>query len=283
MNRYLDLYKQYLVVERRLSMNSVNSYITDILGFLKFNKDINTYIKYLYEKNIKTSSLYRKIIAIKGYYSFLLKEKYIDEDISVNIDLPKKEKNLPVYLTYGEIEKMSSKIESNELLEKALFETLYGCGFRVSELINIRLNDVHFDEKMIECIGKGNKQRYVPINDVALSCICSYIINVRNKIKNKCSESLLFLNYSGKILNRQYVYLFINNLAKKAGIMKNVTPHVLRHSFATHLIENNANLRAVQTMLGHESITTTEIYTHLNTSKIIDDYDNYFEGDGTDV
>ena len=280
MIKYLELYKQYLVVEKGLAMNSVNAYINDIIDYFKFNEEGESegYFKYLKEREIKTSSMARKITSIKGYYSFLYRNRYIKENTFTFIDLPKKEKKLPNYLTYGEIERMINSIKKEELLERALFETLYGCGFRVSELINIRLKDVHFEEKMIECIGKGNKQRYVPVNDIALSCIYSYIKDIRSNLKRKENDRLLFLGYKGKKLTRQYVFLLIKELCSRAGIKKVVSPHVIRHSFATHLIENNANLRAVQTMLGHQNITTTEIYTHVNANKIIEDYDKYFEG-----
>lgn len=266
-------------------MNSVNSYISDIKDCFNYNIEgnIDRYLKYLKDKNIKTSSVARKVTSIKGYYSFLCNNKYIEEDVSFNVEMPKKEKKLPVYLTYGEVERLINCIKNDEYLERALIEMLYGCGLRVSELINIKLKDVHFEEKMIECTGKGNKQRYVPINDIALSCINSYIKKIRNSLKFKENDSLLFLGYKGKKLTRQYVFILVKELCKRAEIKKNVSPHVLRHSFATHLIENNANLRAVQTMLGHESITTTEIYTHINTSKLMEDYDKYFEGDENNV
>jgi integrase/recombinase XerD len=285
MIRYIDIYKQYLIVERGLSMNSVNSYIRDIMDYFKYNSegDINGYFKYLSLKKIKNSSLARKVTSIKGYYSFLYRNKYIDDNPLVMVDLPKKEKRLPNYLTYGEVERLIESIKKDEYLERALLETLYGCGFRVSELINIRLKDVHFEEKMIKCLGKGNKQRYVPVNNTALYCIDVYIKEIRNNLAKKEDENLLFLSYTGKKLSRQFVFLLVKDLCKRAAIKKNVSPHVLRHSFATHLIENNANLRAVQTMLGHKNITTTEIYTHVNASKIIEDYDKYFERDESDV
>ena len=285
MIKYIEIYKQYLVVEKGLSMNSINSYISDIIDYFKYNKDgdINGYLEYLNKRKIKNSSLARKITSIKGYYYFLYKNKYINEDLLFNVDSPKKEKKLPIYLTYVEIERLINAVKKDEILEKALIETLYACGFRVSELINIRLKDVHFEEKMIECIGKGNKQRLVPINDIALNCIYSYIRSIRNNLKIKESENLLFLNYNGKNLTRQYVFLLIKKLCLRAQIKKNVSPHVIRHSFATHLIENGANLRAVQTMLGHENVVTTEIYTHINASKIIEDYDKYFGRDERSV
>ena len=285
MNKYLELYKQYLIVEKGLSLNSVNSYLSDLKDYFGFNSegDIKGYLKYLFSKNIKASSVSRKIISIRNYYWFLYNRKYIKEDDLIRVDLPKKERKLPVYLTYFEIERLIGSIKVDEVLERALLETLYACGFRVSELINIRLKDVHFEEKMVECIGKGSKQRYVPINDIALSCIGSYINNVRSKLTFKENNSLLFLGYKGKKITRQYVFLLIKDLAKRAGIKKNVSPHTIRHSFATHLIENDANLIAVQTMLGHENVTTTEIYTHVDVSKIIDIYDKCFKEEKLDV
>ena len=285
MIKYLEIYKQYLIVEKGLSMNSVNSYINDIKEFFNFNSegDINGYLNYLNDKKIKVNSLNRKITSIKGYYNYLCSKKYTDNNMFFNIDRPKKEKKLPVYLTYGEVERLINCINEEELLERAIIETIYACGLRVSEVINIRLKDVHFEEKMIECIGKGNKQRYVPINNIALKCIYSYIKEIRNNLKIMENENLLFLSYKGKKVTRQQVFLLIKKLAKRANIKKEISPHTLRHSFATHLLENGANLRAVQEMLGHESITTTEIYTHLNASKLIEDYDKYFEGGNNNV
>jgi len=285
MIKYLEIYKQYLVVERGLSMNSVNGYVSDIIDYFKYdsNGDIDGYLKCLNDRKIKTSSLSRKITSIKGFYAFLYRNKYIQENLFISVDLPKREQKLPNYLTYGEIERMINSINEEEYLQRALIETLYATGFRVSELINIRLKDVHFEEKMIECIGKGNKQRYVPVNSIALCCISSYISKVRNNLKYKENENLLFLNYKGKKITRQYVFVLVKELCLRSGIKKNVSPHVIRHSFATHLIENNANLRAVQTMLGHQNVTTTEIYTHINTSKIMEDYDKYFERNDNNV
>lgn len=279
MIKYLELYKQYLIVEKGLSLNSVNSYINDIKEFFNFNSegDVEGYLKYLFDKGIKATSLNRKITSLNNYYKFLYRNKYCSKNIFKDVDRPKNDKKLPVYLSYGEVERMINSIKEDEYLERALIEAIYGCGFRVSELVNIKLKDVHFEEKMIECIGKGNKQRYVPINGIALACIDSYIKNIRNNLKIKCDSSLLFLSYKGKRVTRQYVFNLIKELAIRANINKNVSPHTLRHSFATHLLENGANLRAVQLMLGHENITTTEIYTHLNANKLLEDYDKYFE------
>lgn len=281
MIRYLELYKQYLLVEKGLSINSVNSYINDIKDYFKTNNDgdVNKYLDYLYSKNIKASSLNRKLTSISGYYMFLYNNKFIKENTFIVVDRPKTEKKLPCYLNFTEIINLINSIKESEYLYRAVIELLYGCGLRVSELINIRLEDVHFDEKMIECIGKGNKQRYVPINDMALKCISVYISKYRNKLNKIIDKNLLFLNYKGKGITRQYVFKIVKELASRANIKKNISPHTLRHTFATHLLNNGANLRAVQVMLGHENVTTTEIYTHVNASKIMEDYDKYFERD----
>lgn len=275
MNRYLELYKQYLLVEKGLSINTVSSYLIDIKECLGFKEDCDAYLKYLYKKKIRASSVNRKLVAVNSYYNFLVANKYISSNPFKNIDKAKKENKLPTYLTYTEIEKITNAIKKEEYLYKAIIELMYGCGLRVSEVVNIRLEDIHFHEKMIECIGKGNKQRYVPINDIALNCIALYLKNIRSQYD--VTSHYLFLNKQKKQLNRVYIFRLIKELAKRANINKNVSPHTIRHTFATHLIENGANLRSVQEMLGHESITTTEIYTHINTSKLIEDYDKYFE------
>ncbi len=279
MIKYLELYKQYLLVEKGLSINSVNSYIIDIKDFFKYDeegKDSFGYLKYLNDKGIKVSSLNRKITSIKQYFVFLYENKYVDYVLFDNVDHPKKEKKLPVYLTYGEVDRLIRSIRDDEYLMRAIVEVLYGCGLRVSEIINMKLKDVHNEEKVIECKGKGNKQRFVPINDIALASIKKYLLEVRDKLKYKASDSLLFLTNKGKRVTRQYVFCLVNELSKRANINKKISPHTLRHSFATHLLENGANLRAVQVMLGHESIATTEIYTHMNVSNIIENYDKYF-------
>ena len=285
MIKYIEFYKQYLIVEKGLTINTADSYIRDIKEYLKYdtNNDINDYLKYLKNKGIKTSSLSRKITSIKGFYNFLYKNNYIGKNLLINIDLPKREQRIPTYLTYGEIDRLLKSISKEDYLSKAIIEVLYGCGFRVSELINIRLKDVLFEEKMVKCIGKGNKQRFLPINDIALSSIYEYIKNIRNKLNIKEEKDILFLNSRGKKINRQRIFKLVKELGNKAKIKKNISPHVIRHSFATHLIENNANLRAVQIMLGHKNIATTEIYTHINADKLIEDYDKYFERNDIDV
>ena len=290
-------YQYYLQSVKMMSQNSILSYVNDVTNYLNFliskyqvddmqdvsSEEIRGYLASLKKKKMSSASMSRNLCSVKSFHRFLYEEQYTKVNVSKEIAAPKMEKKLPVYLTYGEVERLINSIKEDEYLERAIIELIYACGLRVSEVINIRLKDVQFEEKMIECIGKGNKQRYVPVNDVALKCIANYIKEIRNNFKYMQDKDLLFLSYKGKLVTRQYVFHLIKELCVRANIKKNVSPHTLRHSFATHLIENGANLRAVQVMLGHESITTTEIYTHLNASKLIGDYDKYFEGDESDV
>ena len=179
-------------------------------------------------------------------------------------------------MTYPEVIKILSFFK-NDLLNNAIIEVLYGCGLRVSELVTLKVSDIHYSEGLIICEGKGNKQRYIPINKKALLAINEYKIKIRDKLEFKEDENILFLNKVGKILKREYINKMLNIAAKKIGINKKVHPHMLRHSFATHLLENGASLRAVQELLGHENMTTTEIYTHINKKKLIEDYNKYFD------
>ena len=164
-----------------------------------------------------------------------------------------------------------------DLLNKAIVEVLYGCGLRVSELVNLKIGDIHYQEGLIECLGKGSKKRYIPINKYALNAINEYKINFRDKLEKKDNENVLFLNKFGHVIRREYVYVMLNKVAQKIGLNKKICPHMLRHSFSTHMLENGANLRIIQELLGHENISTTEIYTHVNKKKLIEDYNKYFE------
>ena len=154
---------------------------------------------------------------------------------------------------------------------------MYGCGLRVSELCSLKISDIHFEESLIECFGKGNKQRYVPINEAALFAINDYLVKFRSKLEYKESNDVLLLNKKGRVIKREYINKMLNKASKKAGINKRIHPHMLRHTFSTHLLENGANLRSIQTMLGHKNLSTTEIYTHIDKKKLIDDYNKYFK------
>ncbi|MCC6722533.1 MAG: site-specific tyrosine recombinase XerD [Bacteroidia bacterium] len=277
---FIGEYKRYLQLEKNLSLNSIEAYIRDVKkleAFLlnyNFNKAnlsaeiLNEFVKWIAKEDISPASQARIISGIKSFFNYLLIEKKIEENPAENIDFPKLEKKLPSYLNYNEIEKMFSIIDLSKtggFRNKVILELLFACGLRVSEVINIKKNDISYEEEWLKVIGKGNKQRLVPISKNALNLIKIYNDTERNHQKPISKDKdILFLNRRGGKLSRIYIFNIIKELAEKAGINKNVSPHTLRHSFATSLVTNGADLRAVQSMLGHESITTTEIYTHLD-------------------
>ena len=273
-------FKSYLQIERSLSENSIKAYIRDIKKFanyaipLKLNelvitrKHISDFLTILKEKNISARSQARIISGIKAFYKYLIMEDYIKINPTELIESPKIGTKLPDTLSLIEIDRLIAAIDlSNSQGERnrAIIETLYSCGLRVSELINLQLSNIHFKEGYLKVIGKGDKERLAPIGGKALKYLNIYINQVRNHqdIK-KGHEDFLFLNNRGARLTRVMIFIIIQKLAETIGLKKKISPHTFRHSFATHLIEGGADLRAVQEMLGHESITTTEIYTQLD-------------------
>ena len=273
-------FKYYLKVERSLADNSVNAYIRDIRKFadfcskIKVNElnisvnEIREFISDLNSKNISARSQARIISGIKAFFKYLIIEDYITNDPTMLIENPKIGLKLPVVLAVDEIELIISSIDlSNKQGERnrAILETLYSCGLRVTELINLKISNINFKEGYIKVIGKGDKERLTPIGSNALKYITIYVNEVRIHQKiSKNQEDFVFLNNRGSKLSRVMIFTLIKRIVDKVGIKKKVSPHTFRHSFATHLIEGGADLRAVQEMLGHESITTTEIYTHLD-------------------
>lgn len=292
-SQYIGEYERYLQLEKNLSPNSIQAYIRDIkkiedfvnikkLNFanLIFNNEffIN-FINWIAENGIAPASQARIISGIRSFFNYLLLEKIIDENPTEMIEFPKLAKKLPNVLTNEEIEKMLSVIDlskTGSFRNKVILELLFACGLRVSELITLKKNDISFDEEWIKVTGKGNKQRLVPISENALKLIEIYLETERNHQKPlNTDKEILFLNKRGTKLSRVLIFNVVKELAEKAGVRKNVSPHTLRHSFATGLVTNGADLRAVQTMLGHESITTTEIYTHLDRkflTKTVDEF-----------
>ena len=273
-------FKSYLQIERSLSTNSVQAYIRDVQKFanyaiplklneLKINReDISEFLNTLQNDNISARSQARIISGIKAFYKYLIIEDYIKHNPTELIESPKIGLKLPDTLSLIEIDKL---IESIDLSKKqgernrAIIETLYSCGLRVSELTSLKISNIYFNEGYIKVIGKGDKERLAPIGGKALSYLTTYINEVRNHQTIKIGqEDFVFLNNRGGGLTRVMIFLIIQKLAEKSGLKKKISPHTFRHSFATHLIEGGADLRAVQEMLGHESITTTEIYTHLD-------------------
>ena len=273
-------FKYYLKVERSLADNSVNAYIRDIRKLadfcskIKINElnislnEIREFISDLNSKNISARSQARIISGIKAFFKYLIIEDYITNDPTMLIENPKIGLKLPVVLAVDEIELIISSIDlSNKQGERnrAILETLYSCGLRVTELINLKISNINFKEGYIKVIGKGDKERLTPIGSNALKYITIYVNEVRIHQKiSKNQEDFVFLNNRGSKLSRVMIFTLIKRIVDKVGIKKKVSPHTFRHSFATHLIEGGADLRAVQEMLGHESITTTEIYTHLD-------------------
>jgi len=275
-------FKSFLKLEKSLSDNSIEAYLRDLNKLYQFvasfkkNKkieelkltDLQKFIQWISDLGMSAKSQARVVSGIKGFYKFLLLEEIIKTDPSKLLETPKIGITLPDTISLEEIEALISAIDlsSNEgQRNKAIIETLYSCGLRVSELTNLQITHLFFDMGFIKVIGKGNKERFIPIGQKAIKEIKSYIENFRNHQEIKSGqEDFLFLNRRGSSLTRVMIFTIIKNLCKASGIKKVISPHTFRHSFATHLLEGGADLRAIQEMLGHESITTTEIYTHLD-------------------
>ena len=279
-NRYIKEFVSYLKIEKGLAENSIFAYQNDVAKLHDFSvsidknaeqisyNDLKLFIAALYDLGLSARTQARIISGIKQFYGYLLLENYITVDPSELLDQPKIGRKLPEVLTIEEIDRLidaldMSKNESHR--NKAIIETLYSCGLRVSELVNLRFSDLFFEEAFIRVIGKGNKERLVPVSASVEKEISIYNDHIRRhqNIK-KGDENVVFLNRRGGKLTRVMIFTIIKDLAERIGLQKTISPHTFRHSFATHLLEGGANLRAIQEMLGHESITTTEIYTHLD-------------------
>lgn len=279
-NRYIKDFVSYLKIERGLAENSVSAYIKDVEKLRDFSEDrllsviqieyttLKEFIEELYKLGLSARSQARIISGIKQFFLFLVIENEIESDPSELLELPKIGRKLPEVLTIEEIDALIGAIDLSKNeghRNKAILETLYSCGLRVSELVNLKFENLFFDEGFIRVLGKGNKQRLVPCSPSVEKEIRLYKEGTRNHMTIKPgNESVVFLNRRGAQLTRVMIFTIIKNLAETVGLQKNISPHTFRHSFATHLLEGGANLRAIQDMLGHESITTTEIYTHLD-------------------
>jgi len=279
---YKKGFKAYLQLEKSLSDNSVEAYLRDIEKLTEYLqqsnnlkapaevqlKDLENFLKWIAELGLNATSQARIISGIRAFYKYCLLENIVTKDPAFLLEAPKLKRVLPDILSFEEIENIISQIDLSKPeggRNKAIIETMYSCGLRVSEVVNLKISNLHLEVGFIRVIGKGDKERLVPVGKSAVKFINIY----KNKIRVHTtavpgSEDILFLNSRGSKLSRVMIFLIIKNLVNKAGIKKNISPHTFRHSFATHLIEGGADLRAVQEMLGHESITTTEIYTHLD-------------------
>ena len=279
---YKKGYKAYLQLERSLSDNSVEAYIRDLekltqylqaTGQLKSPaeiqlKDLQDFVRWIAELGMNAASQSRVVSGIRNFFKYCVLENIVTKDPSVLLDTPKLSRKLPDVLSFEEIERIISQVDvstADGARNKAILETMYSCGLRVSELVNLKISCFYPDIGFVRVIGKGDKERLVPIGRDAIKFIRIYKDQVRvHTMPQKNFEDILFLNKFGKSLSRVMIFYIVKDLAKKASIAKNISPHTFRHSFATHLVEGGADLRAVQEMLGHESITTTEIYTHLD-------------------
>ena len=280
LDKSIKNFKSYLKIERSLSINSVDAYIRDINKFSEYIKtknisvlktnleDIRGFIKEINKIGISARSQARFISSIKSFYKFLLIEEYISNSPAELLASPKIGVKIPIVLSIDEVNKLIKSIDLTSRhgeRNRAIIETIYACGLRVTELINLKISNIFFKDNFLKIIGKGNKERLCPIANKTLSYLKIYIDEIRNHsiIREKDSD-IVFLNNRGSKLSRVMIFLLLKKYAEIAGIKKNISPHTLRHSFATHLIDGGADLRAIQEMLGHQSITTTEIYTHLD-------------------
>lgn len=279
---YIQGFKSFLQLEKSLSKNSVEAYLHDVdllMRFLELKKysltpkdlelnHLQDFLKWINEIGMSAHSQARIISGIKSFYKYLLLENVLNHNPTELIEAPKLGRKLPDTLSLDEINKIIDAIDLSTpegQRNKAMLETLYSCGLRVSELVNLKISNLYFNDEFIKVVGKGDKERLVPIGSVAIKQINIYKNEIRSHISvKKEHEDVLFLNRRGAKLSRVMVFTIIKQLAFKIGLKKHISPHTFRHSFATHLIEGGADLRAVQEMLGHESITTTEIYTHLD-------------------
>jgi tyrosine recombinase XerC len=278
-NENLEQFKKYLTNEKNYSIHTVKNYEKDIEQFILFSKElekvdekkIREYLEFLSKKYSKNSAI-RKIIALRSFFRFLIKSKKILKNPFEYILTPKKEKRIPGVLTENEVKTLLDSIPCDNffsLRDRVIMELLYSSGIRVNELVNLNINDVDFFNEEIKVTGKGNKERIVPVGSVAINFLQKYVKELKNKINTK----ILFINKNKGRLTTRAVEMIVKSYAKKAGILKRVTPHTLRHSFATHLLDRGADLRSVQELLGHSNLSTTQIYTHLSIQKLKKEYE----------
>ena len=284
----LECFLDYLTIERGLAQNTIISYRYDLIKYINFLKKnnissfnqtkkdlVNNYFVYLRKKYLQINSISRNLVAVKMLYRFLLIEGFIKEDITGLIEFPRMSKKLPHILSLREINLLLDKanFKSNlGLRDQAILELLYATGMRVSELIYLKIDDINMENRMLKCLGKGSKERIIPFGSKAYQSLRLYLDKVRQKLVKNPNEDILFLNNRGERLSRQGIFYLVKKYVRKARIEKKITPHTLRHTLATHLLENGADLRSVQEMLGHSDISTTQIYTHVSRKWVSEEY-----------
>ena len=291
LKQLLKEYEYYLKITKGLSQNTIQSYVTDLTEYVEFlfknyvTKDpstitkqhIRNFIARLKRKDNTPSSISRKMSAIRSFHKYLLLEKLVYTNVALGISLPKKEKKLPIILTVEEVDALMIAADGDEPLElrnKAMLELLYGSGLRISELLDLQLSDLHVNMGFLNITGKGNKERIVPIGHEGAFALKKYLDNGRPYLK-KVPGDVVFVNSRGQNISRVGFYKVLKKLTFKAGITKDVSPHTLRHSFASHLLQNGVDLRVVQELLGHEDISTTQIYTHISKKQLQEVYEEF--------
>lgn len=288
MEQYLKLFVGYLNFERGLSENTLQAYSRDLRKFFFFLKrrgiqqpggvrrnDIVEYLGWLLDGGSAHSSMARALSTVKSFFRFMIQEGYLQANPTDNIESPRLARRLPQVLSVQEVEKLLERpnpVTTRGIRDRAMLELMYATGLRVSELLALQLDDINLSAGYVRCLGKGRKERIVPINKTSVFWVERYLGRARNQLVNGTSERTLFVNAKGKRLTRQGFWKILCKYSQEAGIEKEITPHTLRHSFATHLLENGADLRAVQEMLGHADISTTQIYTHLTKSRLREVY-----------
>ena len=287
MNENLENYRNYLKYERAYSDNTVGAYMNDLNKYEEFLKkdilesdteDLERYLKYI--KNLESTTVAHKITSIKSYFNYNIKRGIVSVNPADKVSRPKLTKHLPEYLTEEEVGKLLDvELKSPyDYRNKTILELLYSSGIRISELVNIKTPNYDSEECLIRIMGKGSKERIVPLGDYAINIMNDYMNNYRPLI-NKKHTDYVFVNNRGDKISRQFIFKVIKKEALKKGIKKDISPHTLRHTFATHLLKNGADLRIIQELLGHENISTTQIYTHVTNNKLKSDYETYFPKD----
>jgi len=284
MREFIEHFLNYLSVERGLARNTIISYEEDLSSYMDFlesnavtslsataKNDIINFMVHQKENGISVNSVARRLAAIKSFYRFLVRERILKSDPTSLVDSPKLWKKVPETLSINEIESLLNAPDLKDvqgIRDRAILETLYATGMRVSEAAGLKLTDVNFDIGFLRCIGKGSKERVIPLGKKAISSVRKYLEISRPKLLKKKESAYLFVNRFGGRISRQSLWKIIKRYARQAGIKKQIKPHILRHSFATHLLEKGADLRSVQEMLGHSNISTTQIYTHINKDRL---------------
>ncbi|MGI6642730.1 MAG: site-specific tyrosine recombinase XerD [Bacillota bacterium] len=288
METLIQEFINYLDHEKGLATNTLESYSRDLrqyYGFLSGESTLSlenasqstivAYLMHLRKQGKATATIARRLAALKAFYQFLVKENYVSQDPTGDLSSPRLERKLPKVLTVEEVERLLTQPDlttSSGKRDKAMLELLYATGIRVSELVNLNVDDIDLQEGFIRCVGKGSKERVVPMGEIAVGALRMYLENARLKIIADPKEKAVFVNHHGKRLTRQGFWKIVKKYAVQAQIHKEITPHTLRHSFATHLLENGADIRSVQEMLGHADISTTQIYTHVTKDRLKDVY-----------